>query len=235
MMLKHAWECGDTGFIHSDNILNMNPTYYCEDVVAVNPCSEQNLPRWGSCCLGSINLSNMYNSQTNNVHWTRLKDTISIAVRFLDDVLDTTYYPLREIELTSAASRRIGLGIMGLHYLMLKMGIKRYGSDESLEFMDDLFNKFRDYAYLASIELAKEKGVFEKFDKQRYMEGIFAKSLPRRVTSKLKKYGIRNATVLTIPPTGTTSLIAGVSSGIEPIFAPIHKRKFNAGEGYRQF
>jgi len=230
MMVKSAWECADPGFINLDNIKDMNPTYYCEDIEACNPCGEIILPRYGSCCLGSINLSNMYNPITNNVHWTRLKDTITTAVRFLDNVLDTTYYPLEDIELVSKSSRRIGLGIMGLHYLLLKIGIKRYGSDESLEFMDNLFNHFRDYAYLASIELAKEKGAFQKFDVVKYMEGMFAKGLPRRVSSKLKQYGIRNGAILSMPPTGTTSLVAGVSSGIEPIFSPIHTRKYNTGK-----
>jgi ribonucleoside-diphosphate reductase alpha chain len=229
MMVESAWKCGDPGFVNLDNIRDMNPTYYCETIEATNPCGEIILPRYGSCCLGSINLNEMYCERTNSVDWDRLKETINVAVRFLDDVLDVTYYPLPEIELTSTASRRIGLGIMGLHYLLLKMGIKKYGSDESLEVMDDLFNKFRDYAYLASIELAKEKGAFGKFDLQKYLEGEFAKGLPRRVISKLKKVGIRNGAVLSMPPTGTTSLVAGVSSGIESIFAPVHIRKYNSG------
>lgn len=229
MMVESAWKCGDPGFVNLDNIRDMNPTSYCEEIEATNPCGEIILPRYGSCCLGSVNLSEMYCERTNSVDWERLKDTITTAVRFLDDVLDVTHYPLPQIEITSTSSRRIGLGIMGLHYLLLKMGIKRYGSDESLEVMDDLFNKFRDYAYLASIELAKEKGAFSKFDLHRYLEGDFAKRLPHRVLAKLKKHGIRNGAVLSMPPTGTTSLVAGVSSGIEAIFAPVHKRMFNAG------
>jgi ribonucleoside-diphosphate reductase alpha chain len=229
MMINNAWKCADPGFVNLDYMRRMNPTYYYEDIEAPNPCAELPLPRNGCCDLGSINLSNMYNPITNSVHWTRLKDTIYTAVRFLDNVLDVTYYPLDEIELVAKASRRIGLGIMGLHYLLLKMGIKRYGSDESLEFMDDLFNKFRDYAYLASIELAGERGAFQNFDMQKYLEGEFAQGLPRRVLSKLKQHGIRNGAVVSMPPTGTTSLIAGVSSGIEPIFSPVHKRKYNVG------
>jgi ribonucleoside-diphosphate reductase alpha chain len=226
-IIHNAWTCGDPGLVNLDNMVNLNPTYYFETVEAPNPCGEVPAPRNGCCDLGSINLSELYNVVTNSVNWTRLKETIFTAVRFLDNVLDITYYPLKKIEVVSISTRRIGMGVMGLHYLLLKMGIKNYGSDESLEFMDELFNKIRDYAYLASIELAQEKGTFEKFDMDKYMEGAFVKTLPRRVTSKLKKYGIRNGAILSMPPTGTTALVAGVSQGLEAIFSPVYKRKFN--------
>jgi ribonucleoside-diphosphate reductase alpha chain len=229
-IISNAWKCGDPGLVNLDNMTGSNPTYYCETIEAPNPCGEVPLSRYTCCDLGSINLSEHYNPVTNNVNWTRLNDTICTAVRFLDNVLDVTCYPLKQIEMASLSTRKIGLGVMGLHYLLLKMGIKDYGSDESLEFMDELFNKIRDYAYLASIDLAKEKGAFEKFDMQKYLKGTFVKTLPRRVTSKLKEYGIRNGAVLSMPPTGTTSLVAGVSQGLESIFAPVYKRKFNAGE-----
>lgn len=229
-IIHHAWRCGDPGLVNLDNLVGANPTYYCETIEAPNPCGEVPLSRYTCCDLGSVNLSEHYNATTNSVNWTRLNDTICVAVRFLDNVLDVTCYPLKKIEMASLSTRKIGLGVMGLHYLLLKMGIKDYGSDESLEFMDELFNKIRDYAYLASIDLAREKGAFEKFDMNKYLDGIFVKTLPRRVIAKLRKYGIRNGTVLSMPPTGTTSLVAGVSQGLEPIFSPVYKRRFNVGD-----
>jgi len=227
LIIENAHRCGDPGMVNLDNLVALNPLYYCEVISATNPCGEIPLPGYGSCDLGSINLSEMYDSVTNGVNWRKLEDVIKIAIRFLDDVLDVTYYPIKQIELTTTSSRRIGLGVMGLHYLLLKMGIKDYGSDESLKFMDELFFKMRDMAYLASIDLAEEKGPFQKFDLTKYLEGPFAKKLPRRVLSKLKKHGIRNGAILSMPPTGTTSIVAGVSSGLEPIFSPVFNRKFN--------
>jgi ribonucleoside-diphosphate reductase alpha chain len=227
MLIHNAYTCGDPGMVNLDNLVNLNPLWYCEEILSTNPCGEIPLPGYGSCDLGSINLSEMYDPLTNGVNWNRLEEVVNIAVRLLDDVLDVTYYPLKDIELVTTASRRIGLGVMGLHYLLLKMGIERYGSDESLKFMDELFFKMRDFAYLASIKLAEEKGPFQKFDMTKYLEGAFAKTLPRRVTRELKKHGIRNGALLSMPPTGTTSIVAGVSPSLEPIFSPIFKRKFN--------
>lgn len=194
--------------------------------IFIRNCGEVPLAESQSCCLGSINLSEMVQTDSSGVDWKKLRETVRTAVRFLDDVLDVTHYPLKKIELETRATRRIGLGVMGLHYLLLKLGLKNYGTEESLEFMDELFSKFRDYAYIASIELAAEKGVFEKYDGPQYLEGEFIRELPRRILTRLRRDGMRNATVLTMPPTGTTAMIAGVSSGVEPIFAPMYKRKF---------
>jgi ribonucleoside-diphosphate reductase alpha chain len=115
---------------------------------------------------------------------------------------------------------------MGLHYLMLKLGIKDYGSSEALEFMDDLYSQFRNHAYMASVELAKEKGPFEKFKAEPFVKGQFVRTLPRRIRKQIEEFGIRNATVLSMPPTGTTSLLAGVSQGLEPLFHPRYKRRY---------
>jgi len=226
MIVENAWKCADPGILNITNLQKYNNLWWCEDLQTTNPCGEIPLPPYGSCCLGSINLSEMYDPITNGVNWSKFKEVVTISVRFLDNVLDVTDYPIKKIELSSRATRRIGLGVMGLHYLLLKMGIKNYGSDESLEFMDELFNKMRDYAYLASVKLAEEKSSFEKLDLNNYLDGEFVKELPRRILTKIKKHGIRNATILTMPPTGTTSMVAGVSSGLEPIFSPVYKRKF---------
>jgi len=228
-IVKNAWKYGDPGLINLDNLEQYNPLYYCEKIATVNPCGEIPLPVYGACCLGSVNLSEMYDQNKNDVHWKMLKEVVYNAVRFLDNVLDVSEYPLPQIDLTSRSTRRIGLGVMGLHYLMLKMGIKDYGSKDSIEFMEGLLTKFRNYAYEASVELAKERGPFEKFEAGAYLDGAFSKTLPRRIRKDIELYGLRNGTLLSMPPTGTTSVVAGVSQGIEPIFSPIYKRKYNEG------
>lgn len=230
----HASEKGDPGFLNFDNLEAQNPLYYCEKIATVNPCGEIPLPAYGACCLGSINLSEMYNEKTNDVHWKLLKSTVYGGVRFLDNVLDVTEYPLPQIDLVARSTRRVGLGVMGLHYLMLKLGINDYGSKDSIEFMEGLLTKIRNYAYEASIELAKERGPFEKFEAAPHLEGAFVKTLPRRIRKDVAEYGLRNGTLLSMQPTGTSSIVAGVSQGIQAIFAPIYKRRYYEGGKKKQ-
>lgn len=207
---------------------------YFANGILISNCGEIPLPEYGACCLGSVNLSEMYDPKSNDVNWKLLKQVVYLAVRFLDNVLDVTEYPLPQIDLVARSTRRIGLGVMGLHYLMLKIGIKDYGSKDSIEFMEGLLTKFRNYAYEASIELAKERGAFEKFEAGPHLDGAFARTLPRRIRKDIEQYGLRNGTLLSMPPTGTTSVVAGVSQGIEPIFCPIYKRKYNEGGKKKQ-
>jgi ribonucleoside-diphosphate reductase alpha chain len=202
---------------------------YFANGILVHNCGELPLPANSACCLGSINLSNMYDAKKNEVNWKKLKETIQLAIRFLDSVLDVTYYPITEIGLNVQAARRIGLGTMGLHHLMLKLGIKEYGSDEALEFIDDFYRRFRDVSYLSSTSLAQEKGPFDKFIADKFLQGSFVSSLPRRIRKNIKTMGIRNGTILSIAPTGTIGLLAGTSQGLEPIFSPIYKRKYYEG------
>lgn len=232
--VKHAWKKGDPGFINFDNLEANNPLYYCEKIATVNPCGEIPLPAYGACCLGSVNLSQMYDEKRNDVNWKLLKEVVYAGVRFLDNVLDVTEYPLPQIDLVARSTRRVGLGIMGLHYLMLKIGINDYGSKDSIEFMEGLLTKFRNYAYEASIELAKERGAFEKFEAGAHVDGAFCRTLPRRIRKDIVLHGLRNGTLLSLPPTGTTSLVAGVSQGMQAIFHPIYKRKYNEGGKKKQ-
>ena len=228
-LIEHLWEVADPGLINIDKMRRENNLWYHDTISSTNPCSEVPLPVNGACCLGSINLGNMYDAKKNEVNWKKLKETIQLAIRFLDSVLDVTYYPITEIGLNVQAVRRIGLGTMGLHHLMLKLGIKEYGSDEALEFMDDFYRRFRDVSYTVSTLLAEEKGPFDKFIADKYLQGSFISTLPRRIRKNIKALGIRNGTILSIAPTGTIGLLAGTSQGLEPIFSPIYKRKYYEG------
>lgn len=193
--------------------------------VCVSNCGEADLPAYGNCCLGSINLANFYDETKNDVNWSNLAKTIKVAVRFLDNVLTINNYPLPECKIAAEKSRRIGLGVMGLHYLLIKLGMK-YGKKKSLEFIERLFATFRNEAYEASIDLAQEKGAFQMFDYDKYIDNDYIQQLPPRLLRKLKKFGIRNSVLMNCAPTGTISQLANVSSGVEPIFAPVHYRKY---------
>lgn len=201
-----------------------NHNFFANNLLIHN-CGEICLPSYGSCCLGSINLSNMYDEEKNDVNWTKLAKTINIAIRFLDNVLSINTYPISECKSVAEQSRRIGLGVMGLHYLIIKMGMK-YGKKKSLEFVERLFTTIRNEAFEVSIDLAAEKSPFQSFDYDEYINNDYISKLPPRLLRKMKKQGIRNAVILTVPPTGTTSQLANVSSGIEPIFASIYKRRY---------
>ena len=228
LLAENAHKSGEPGIVNESLIKRNMATYYFERFASFNPCGEAVLPDKGNCCLGSINLAKMYDPNTDNVDWKLLAKTIRAGVRFLDDVLTVNVYPLPEMREISHNSRRIGLGVMGLAYLFIKLGI-RYGSDKSLEFVDRLMKTIRDEAFKASIELAKEKGAFAKFNPDKYLQCEFIDSLPPDIQADIREFGIRNAVVLSIAPTGTISMLAGCSSGIEPLFAPVYIRRFRKG------
>jgi ribonucleoside-diphosphate reductase alpha chain len=233
LLIINSWKSGDPGIYNLDLANEYTNVSYFEDLDSPNPCGEIPLPAYGNCCLGHVNLSNMYNEKTNDVNWKKLARTIRVGIRFLDDVLTCNHYPIPECKTIGEKSRRIGLGVTGLHYLLLKMGYV-YGDESCLEFLDRLFATFRNEAYKASVEIAKEKGAFPAFDAEKYsQEGFFAQ-LPPRLQNSIKKHGIRNAVMLTIAPCGTNSMVLGVSSGVEPIFSPVYKRRFRDGNIWRE-
>lgn len=202
MIVGSAWKNGDPGLILIDNVNRLNPTRLQGPIRATNPCGEQPLHDYESCNLGSINVSNYYMSEAKDkVDWKRLKETIHMGVRFLDNVIDVNLYPLKEIERMAKSNRRIGLGIMGFADLLIKMGIK-YDADKARKVGRKIMKFFKKEAIAASEKLAVERDSFPNIEKSIY---------------KGKK--MRNATVLTIAPTGTISRIAGCSSSIEPIFS----------------
>jgi len=221
---------GDPGFINLGNAEKYNNLYWCRNISCCNPCGEQALPSNSVCCLGSLILSN-HLDQNNEIDWNLLDDTIGLAVRFLDDVLEKNEFPFSEIQQSSQQERRIGLGAMGLHDLLLKMGVK-YSSQEALTIIDKLMNFIKKKAYNASIFLSVEKGQFPLLGREKFIQSGFCKeSLTPSIRKKILEHGIRNCCLLTSPPTGTTSIVAGVSSGIEPTFAPIYQRNFDIHNG----
>jgi ribonucleoside-diphosphate reductase alpha chain len=233
LIIENSWRCGDPGIYNLDLANSHTNVSYFEELNSTNPCGEIPLPKFGNCCLGHINLSNMYDETLKDVNWKKFAETIRIGIRFLDDVLTANHYPIPECRTVGEKSRRIGLGVTGLHYLLIKLGLK-YGSSKCLEFLDRLFATFRNEAYQASVEIGKEKGSFPAFDIDKYSKEEFFKQLPIRLQNSIKKNGIRNAVMLTIAPCGTNSMVLGVSSGIEPIFAPLYTRRFREGNIWRE-
>tara|TARA_R100001244_G_scaffold100921_3_gene75237 strand:+ start:164 stop:1072 length:909 start_codon:yes stop_codon:yes gene_type:complete len=160
-----------------------------------------------------------------NVDWKRLAKTVRTGVRFLDNVLTVNKFPTETCKRVGERSRRIGLGVTGLHYMLIKLGIK-YGSEKCLEFLDRLFATIRDESYKMSVYLARDKKPFPEFDYKKYLNEDFARTLPARIRMLIKRHGVRNAVMLTIPPCGTISMLHGVSSGIEPIFSAMYNRRY---------
>ncbi|MEK3834937.1 LAGLIDADG family homing endonuclease [Paenibacillus sp. FSL R7-0128] len=199
-------------------------------VVAHN-CGEQGLPGWGVCNLSAVNLSKFYDAEKHDVDWADLATTTRYSVRFLDNVIDKTPYHFPENEANQKLERRVGLGTMGLAELMIKLNI-RYGSPESLEFLDKLYGFMAREAYLASAEIAGEKGSFQAFDTDKYLQSGFMRNITEvypEVGESIRKHGMRNVTVITQAPTGSTGTMVGTSTGIEPYFAFKYFRQSRLG------
>ena len=233
MIWKNSVESGDPGIYNIDLANSYTNVSYFESLDSTNPCGEISLPSYGNCCLGNINLSNMVLEDGSDLDWKRLAKTVRTGIRFLDNVLTVNTFPTEECKLVGERSRRIGLGVTGLHYMLIKLGLE-YGSESCLEFLERLFGTIRDEAYKMSIYLARDKQPFPEFDYKKYLEEDFAKTLPARIRMLIKRYGIRNAVMLTIPPCGTISMLHGVSSGIEPIFAAMYNRRYRHNNIWKQ-
>jgi ribonucleoside-diphosphate reductase alpha chain len=206
----------------------MNNLGYCEEIGATNPCGEQPLPPYGACLLGSVNLTRFIKEPFTDkaaFDFDRLAEVAGTAVRMLDNVIELSNYPLEKQRQEAKSKRRMGIGITGLGDALIFLG-KKYGSAESVKIAGKIMQTITHSAYRSSIELAKEKGTFEKFDAEKYCSGKFIKTLPKDIRDDIKKYGIRNSHLTSIAPTGTISLLAGnVSSGLEPVFAFKYTRK----------
>jgi ribonucleoside-diphosphate reductase alpha chain len=209
----------------------MSNVSYCAKLICTNPCGEIWLSEYDCCCLGAVVLPRFVHN--GDIQWDELEETVRLGVRFLDDVLTVNTYPLPEIKDVCSSLRRIGLGVMGLHDMLLMLGMK-YTTDRALEKVDEVMAFIKNIAYEASIELAKEKGPFPKFRAEEFLKGGFAKTLKPSLRTKIAEHGIRNCALLTIAPTGTTSMVQNVTSGIEPMFAPAYRRKFQDGDELRE-
>ncbi|MBI4089529.1 MAG: adenosylcobalamin-dependent ribonucleoside-diphosphate reductase [Candidatus Levybacteria bacterium] len=240
LICEAAWRSAEPGVVFMERYNKWYNNWYWNKVNCVNPCGEEGLPSWGVCNLGSLNLSAFVKlplaksgysfEKPGEMDYEKLAEHAKIAVRFQDNVVDLDKYIFPEIRKVQVeGERRIGLGTMGLGDTLIKMHI-RYGSKESLIVIDKIFKTIRNAAYEASIEIAKEKGAFPKFNAKKYLAGYFIKQLPVKVKNKMKKYGVRNSLILQEAPTGSTSLLSGVSSGIEPVFEFEFIRRDRLGE-----
>lgn len=229
-----AWRSAEPGLHFMERSNKQSNTYYFERLIATNPCGEQPLGGWAVCNLGAMNLAAYVENENLPAGEARFdfdnfgKD-VKVAMRMLDNVIDQTYYFFKENEKVAKEIRRTGLGIMGLGDALIKMKLA-YGSEKSIPVIEKIFQVLRDSAYDASADLAAEKGAFPMFDKEKYLDAYFVKQLPRALRKKIGEQGIRNAVLLTIAPTGTTSLVSGVSSGVEPVYEFTFKRKWRGGE-----
>jgi len=224
-----AWKSAEPGVVFMERYNKWFNNSYFEYVNCVNPCGEEGLPNWGVCNLTSINLAALVNDK-GEFDYERLIEVARIGVRFQDNIIDADYYifdQIKEVQLNG--ERRIGLGTMGLGDALIKMKL-RYGSEESLAVIDKIYKTIRDAAYDSSVDLAKEKGAFPKINKTKHLDAYFIKKLPESIRKKMKRYGIRNSMVLQQAPTGSTSLMAGVSSGIEPVYEFEFIRRDRLGE-----
>lgn len=229
---ESAHASGEPGLVFMDRYNIESNTWYYEDIICVNPCGEQGLPAWGVCNLGALNLSAFVVSKLNEpgtFDFEKLGEVSRVAMRFLDNVVDSNLYFLPENETAQMGTRRTGLGTMGLADALIKMQVA-YGSEESIQIIEKIYQTIRDNAYIASADLAKEKGSFKFYDQEKYMLGRFISRLPVSIQKQIQEHGIRNAVLLTQAPTGSTSLLSGVSSGIEPVYAFAMKRKDRIGE-----
>ncbi len=227
LICEAAWRSAEPGLHFLDRSNKRSNTYYFERLIATNPCGEQPLSAWAVCNLGAMNLSAYVKNK--KFDYSSFGKDVQVAMRFLDNVIDDTHYFYKENEKVAKDIRRTGLGILGLADTLIKMEV-RYGGEESLKVIEKIFKTLRDNAYIASSDIAVEKGSFPKYNKEKYLAGWHIKRLPEEIRKKIAKQGIRNAVLLTIAPTGTTSLISGVSSGVEPVYEFEFIRRDRLGE-----